>query len=64
MNIVNVVNYEGLYCVTDEGDIFSLKRGVKLKPYLEKSGYMSVVLNKNGEKHTYRVHTIVFNSFY
>lgn len=26
MNIVNVVNYEGLYCVTDEGDIFSLKR--------------------------------------
>ena len=29
MNIVNVVNYEGLYCVTDEGDIFSLKRGVK-----------------------------------
>lgn len=25
MNIVNVVNYEGLYCVTDEGDIFSLK---------------------------------------
>lgn len=36
MNIVNVVNYEGLYCVTDEGDIFSLKRGVKLKPHLEK----------------------------
>lgn len=63
MNIVNVVNYEGLYCVTDEGDIFSLKRGVKLKPHLEKSGYMSVVLSKNGEKHTYRVHTIVFNSF-
>lgn len=36
MNIVNVVNYEGLYCVTDEGYIFSLKTGVKLKTHLEK----------------------------
>lgn len=63
MNIVNVVNYEGLYCVTDEGYIFSLKTGVKLKTHLEKSGYMSVVLSKNGKKHTYKVHTIVFNSF-
>ena len=63
MKIVNVLGYEGLYAVTDEGDIYSLKKGRIKKKLLDKDGYYKVGLNKNGIQKTYKVHQIVYYSF-
>lgn len=63
MKIVNVVSYEGLYAVTDSGDVYSLKTGRKLKAIPDKHGYLLIVLNKNGLKYTTYVHKIVYYSF-
>lgn len=64
MKIVNVKGYEGLYCVTDEGVIFSLKSGLEIKPALRFDGYCQVTLNRNGEKHTVNLHCVVYSSFH
>ena len=63
MKIVNVLGYEGLYAVTDEGEIYSLKKGEMLKQRINKEGYYEIVLSKDGIKKTLRVHQIVYNSF-
>lgn len=64
MKIINVLGYEGLYAVTDEGDIYSLKKGEMLKKRINKAGYYEVVLNKCGIHKTCRVHQVVYNSFH
>lgn len=64
MKIVNVLGYEGLYAVTDEGDIYSLKRGEVMKQRINNAGYFEIVLCKCGIKKTYRVHQVVYNSFH
>lgn len=63
MKIINVVGYEGLYAVSDEGQVFSLKKGEPLLPSIDKGGYLKVSLNKNGERKTVPIHKIVFYSF-
>lgn len=63
MKIINVVGYEGLYAVSDEGQVFSLKNGELLSPSINRGGYLIVVLNKNGKKETVQIHRVVFYSF-
>ena len=63
MRIVNVIGYEGLYAVTDEGLVYSLRRGIALSPSVNQGGYLIVNLNKNGAKRTVQIHKIVFYSF-
>jgi len=36
MKIVNVIGYEGLYAVSDQGIIYNLKRGTIVKPTKDK----------------------------
>lgn len=64
MKIVNVSGYEGLYAVSDEGVIYNLKRGTIVTPTLEKDGYLSVRLTKQGRAYPTRVHKVVFYSFF
>ena len=63
MRIINVKDFEGLYAVSDDGRVFSLKRGIELKPCAGEGGYLHVCLNKNGKRRTKPVHVIVYNSF-
>ena len=63
MKIVNVLGYEGLYAVTDSGEIYSLKRGNKMKLSIDRGGYCIVKLSKNGISHKLFVHRIVYGSF-
>ena len=58
------------YHVTDTGDIYSRKeyhnpngRIKKLKPVKQKTGYLHIVLYKNGIGKTFRVHRIVAQTF-
>lgn len=71
-----VVGYEGLYEVSDMGNVRSIVRtvirfdgvvwqlqGVSRIQFIDTHGYPSVMLSKNGIRKTYRVHRIVMDAF-
>lgn len=67
----DIPGYEGLYAVTDEGDIISLtfrnNKTIKRKPTfmkpVENHGYLTVTLRKNGKQKNYYVHRLVAEAF-
>ena len=68
----DVVGYEGLYEVSNKGDVYSVERissqGIKiggqtLKPSYGRGGYLKVGLCKNGTMETKRVHRLVAEAF-
>ena len=60
-----IKGYEGLYEVSNYGNVRSLKYGkIKiLKPAKNKFGYYHVILCKNGIKKDFTVHRLVANAF-
>jgi len=56
----NIPGYDGLYQVSNLGNVKSLKWGKEriLKASLGSGGYLSVCLRKNKKKKTYRVHQL------
>ena len=63
----DIPEYEGLYQVSNYGNIKSLPRkrckGCILKPYYPKYGYPHVMLSKNGIQKCYKVHRLVAEVF-
>ena len=68
----DMVGYEGLYKVSDKGNIYSVERkdsrgqkcgGRMLKPRYDKDGYLIVTLYKNGAEKKKRVHRLVTEVF-
>ena len=64
MQIINVIGYEGLYAVTDDGRFFSLKTGKEIKTKLSNGGYLYANLHKNNVASTVYVHKAVYYSFH
>lgn len=63
-NWKDIVGYEGLYQVSDQGRIKSLRKGIILKPQLiKKTGYYVVYLCKDGKMETRTVHRLVASAF-
>ena len=60
---VDVLGYEGLYKVSNLGNVLSVKRNKLLKPGKENNGYLKVILRKNGKNKNYYVHRLVALSF-
>lgn len=62
-----VAGYEGLYWVSDAGQVATMRRqgttGAPLKPILQKHGYLTVMLSKDGRTHKEYVHRLVANTF-
>ena len=58
----DVVGYEGLYKVSNYGEVYSVKRGRCLNPF-NKSGYLYVQLYKNTQMKNIAVHRLVMFSF-
>ena len=60
-----IKGYEGLYEVSDQGRVKSLKfgKGKILKPFRNKGGYLRVGLCKNGEMKQCFVHRLVAKTF-
>jgi hypothetical protein len=54
--------YEGVYEVSDKGDVKSLARKIILKPS-EKSIYPQVNLSKGGSYKTFKIHRLVAGAF-
>lgn len=59
----DVIGYEGFYQVSNLGNIKSCKTSFLMKFYLEKKGYYSIKLYKNGIGKTRKVHQLVAESF-
>lgn len=59
----DIKGYEGLYAVTESGEVWSYKRRKFLKPRNCGSGYLFVTLCKDGEHKHRMVHRIVAEAF-
>lgn len=62
MKIVNVLGFEGEYCVTDEGKVYNLKTGNEMQKR-EYRGYYYVHLHSNGLSYNLRLNRLVLSSF-
>ena len=59
----DIKNYEGLYAITPEGEVWSYKRKKFLKPYTIRGGYLQVKLLKDNEEKQYYVHRLVAEAY-
>lgn len=59
----SIVGYEGLYSVSDTGQVFSERSKRILTPALDKYGYYYYILSTNGKKKTIKAHRIVAEAF-
>lgn len=57
-----IKGYEGLYLISDTGDIVGLKRGIQ-HPSTTKDGYLRTALCKNGIMKSFYVHRLVADNF-
>lgn len=55
--------YEEKYVVSNMGDIYSLKKKIRLKPDVNWGGYVRVGLYRNGKRTNITVHKLVLESF-
>lgn len=59
----DIPNYEGLYKVSNMGEIFGFKRNRKLTPCNGKDGYKILKLCKSGNVKTVYIHRVVASAF-
>lgn len=59
MRIKNIVGYEGIYAVSDEGSVFNLEKGIEIKQQITK-GYCQVGLRGK----LFWVHRLVYEAFH
>lgn len=59
----DILGYEGLYKVSDSGDVYNIKSKRKLKLTVSDAGYHKVNLRNNGSVKTHLVHRLVALSF-
>ena len=61
----DIEDYDGDYQVNNFGRIKSFKNGkVKIrKPYIDKDGYLQIVLSKNGVNKWFKIHRLVAEAF-
>ena len=59
----DVKNYEGLYAVTPEGEVWSYRSQKFLSPFYNARGYLKVGLCKNGKVKNFYVHRLVTDAY-
>lgn len=47
---LDIPNYEGLYMVSNLGNVYSYKRDKVMKQHIKHNGYKQICLYKNGKK--------------
>jgi len=63
MNWKPVKGYEGLYEVSDAGDVFSVRTGRMMKSSMTSHGYMRVVIQVDGKQSMKHCHRLVAEAF-
>ena len=62
-SLLDIPNYEGHYQVSNQGEIYSLKKNKKLFTRVHTKGYLEVELFKNGKGKIFKVHRLVALAF-
>ena len=62
----DIVGYEGLYQISNLGRVKSLKFGKEkiMNSLKDSNGYLSICLSKGGIQKRYRIHRVVYESFF
>lgn len=62
--MTDIPGYEGLYAAEEDGSVWSLRKSIRLKPYVNTGGYMRVNLYgpDGSARHEY-VHRLIANTF-
>lgn len=58
-----ITNYEGLYSITQDGQVWSHYTNKYLKPTIQNSGYYTVMLCKDKQKKRHLVHRLVAETY-
>lgn len=58
-----IKGWEGLYEITNDGQVYSIKRNTYLKPRLSMDGYKRVCLCDNNKRREYRIARLVAEAF-
>ena len=58
-----VVGYEQLYSITTDGQIYSVRANRFLKPQMDKYGYLTTGLSKDGKRKFFLVHRLVATTY-
>lgn len=59
----DIKNYEGLYAITRDGQVWSYKAKKFLKPWIEGGGYFMVKLYKDGKHKQFKIHRLVAEAY-
>lgn len=59
----DIPEYEGLYGVTEDGKVWSYRREIWMKPYVDRKGYFQIMLTKDKVQRCFRVHRLVANTY-
>lgn len=59
----DIPGYEGLYGVDNEGNVWSLRKNIILKPYVNTGGYLRVNLCNSGKMEHKYIHRLVAEAF-
>lgn len=59
----DIKGYEGLYAVTEDGNVWSYYRKRYMKPTADAKGYLRVDLYKDGKKKNYKVHRLIAETY-
>ena len=62
INMKEIKNYEN-YLISDNGEIYNIKKCCYMKPNLGKSGYYRIKLSNNGVKKIFLVHRLVAETY-
>ena len=59
----DIRDYEGLYAITEDGQVWSHRRQKFLKPSTSKDGYLRAGLHKDGKLRTIEIHRLVAEAY-
>lgn len=59
----NITGYEGLYRISNYGEVYSIRSKKTLVPEILDKGYLRIGLSKNGERTRFLIHRLVMYAF-
>lgn len=59
----DIKDYEGLYAITEDGQVWSYRKKIFLKPQKDRNGYLRVILQYNGVKKCKQIHRLVMETY-
>ena len=63
VKIKRIQGYEELYTISNYGEVFLIKNGLKRKTSITRAGYALITLSKNAVKKTFLLHRLVAEHF-